>query len=133
MWAFFFLACLSLGVLIKKIPIKKTSVHINVETYLYQFSCHLTSEVKFSHMFVFLSYLSSSILKMFSGNINKYWSVLKQKVLKTINKITWNEIMHARRYEKILWGYHVWNIAGHHGWLTKKIFYFKSSKMAKKT
>ena len=29
--------------------------------------------------------------------------------------------------------YQVWNIVGHHGWPTKKIFHFKSSKRARKT
>ena len=30
-------------------------------------------------------------------------------------------------------GAKLWNIAGHHGWSTKKIFGFKSSKTAGKT
>ena len=35
--------------------------------------------------------------------------------------------------KKILGGYQLWNIVGHHGWPTKNIFHFKSSKRARKT
>ena len=47
------------------------------------------------------------------------------------------ELIHTRPVEmkKILGGgaYELLTIVGHHGWPTKKIFYFKSSKTARKT
>ena len=45
------------------------------------------------------------------------------------------KLYQARRNEKTSGGggYQLCNVVGHHGWPTKKIFHFKSSKTASKT
>ena len=54
--------------------------------------------------------------------------------MKFSKKVSSNVIIRPVEMKKILGGggYKIWNIVSHHGWPTKKIFDFKSSKRARK-
>ena len=56
------------------------------------------------------------------------------KEVKIDVKIVLAWVLQARRNEKNSGeSYELWNIVGHHGWLSKKFFHFKSSRTARKT
>ena len=56
--------------------------------------------------------------------------VTDEKVLSSLLNLS---IYRPVEMKKILGGYQSRNIVGHHGWPTRKIFHFKSSKTARKT